>query len=129
MTVNTAIYTQLSGDATLSALVSTRIYPVNAPQDAALPLVVYQRVSGPVGYSQSGATGLTWPRYQFVCKAATFDGVRAVADALYSAMDGFTGTVSSMTIHKAFKEFEADRFHDAINEWITQQDYIIWHQE
>lgn len=41
MSASTAIYGILSNDANVSALVSTRIYPEFAPQEATLPCIVY----------------------------------------------------------------------------------------
>lgn len=45
MTAEQNVYTILSSTAAVTALVGNRIYPVEAPSSAALPYLVYQRIS------------------------------------------------------------------------------------
>jgi hypothetical protein len=46
MTAERWLYSKLTGDSTLTGLVSTRIYNGTAPTSAAYPMVVYQALSG-----------------------------------------------------------------------------------
>ena len=50
--LETAIYTRLTGDATLMALV-TGVYAILAPDDAKFPLVVYQKLHSVDSYTLS----------------------------------------------------------------------------
>lgn len=44
--IEKALYTTLQNDATLTGLVSTRVYNTLIPQDATFPLVVFQKMGG-----------------------------------------------------------------------------------
>ena len=139
MRIEAALYTLLSGDSGVSALVSTRIFPHQAPQGGALPFLVYQRISTPRDYSQSGPSLLVWPRFQITAVAATFDGARALAHALRAALSGYSGTMGGgggVSVGATFLENEADgyeprlmSFEPDLSVYTSRQDYIIWHQE
>ena len=55
MSVEDTLYTTLSGNAGIAALVSTRIFPDAIPEDKALPAVVYSRTGTDPYPSLSGA--------------------------------------------------------------------------
>ena len=88
MSLESALYTTLTGNAGLAALVSTRVKPDVLPQGTVLPAVVYQRVSTPrsqvLGASQ--AVAVSRPRVQFSCWGSTFDEALAVCSALRTAL-------------------------------------------
>lgn len=102
MSIEQDIYTRLSGNAPLAALVGTRIYPGGArPQGSALPAVAHQRISTPMVSGFSRGVIARSPRFQFTCWATTPDGcaalMRAVGTALL-AMTGSTVTINSVTL-------------------------------
>ena len=53
-----AVYKLLTDDATVKALIGTRCYPVIAPQDSTVPLIVYQRVASDHLHTMDGISGL-----------------------------------------------------------------------
>ena len=65
MNIEEALYSKLTGDAGVAALVSTRIYPNVVPQDIALPAVAYQRISTVRDMAHDGPTGVAHARFQF----------------------------------------------------------------
>ncbi len=89
------IYSTLTNDATLAALVGSRVYPSKLPQAVTFPAVMFTRVGGPRDVHLSGASGSGRPRYRFDCWADTHDGAEAVFNALRDAMDGL-GAVAAM---------------------------------
>lgn len=90
MSLETKLYTLLSSDAGVVAIASDRVYPDEAPQNAALPYVVYTRISSGRVYSLSGYSGLENPRIQIDCYAETMADVVSLSDAVISAMRGAT---------------------------------------
>lgn len=95
-------------DGSLAALVGTRVYDLKLPSGATLPAIVYQAVSEPRLYSQSGQAA-RFPRIQFTCWAATATGAGALADALENALDLLArGTVLRATIENRFPLYEAE---------------------
>lgn len=91
-TLPAAIVAQLRATSTVTALVSTRIYPDQREQASALPCVVYFRVSEMLDQHLGGLSGLRMARYQFDCWASTRVTADAVAEALIAAMDGWDQT-------------------------------------
>lgn len=83
MTPEVAVRTRLIEDATVYALVGTRIYPDVLPQSPTLPAVVYFRASAlPDGLTQDRRIGPEQPRIQIDAWATT----RAQTDQVYSAV-------------------------------------------
>lgn len=109
MTIESAIYSRLSGDAAVAALAGTRIYPVQAPPAAARPYVVYLLVAAARDRTFAGPSGLVDPRYQFDCYADDADTAAALARAVRAALDGWRGRVGLDRVEggNVFNEFEA----------------------
>lgn len=88
MSVETDLYSTLAAAAGVTALVSTRIYPGVAPENAALPYIVYsltntERLSTLLGSGDDA-------RYQMQidCVANTYTSGKAVAAAVVAALQG-----------------------------------------
>lgn len=107
-----AVYSRLSGFAGLTALVSTRISPVEIPQDAALPAVVYQRISGIRNYAMGNQTPLVRARIQVTSWAESYSGVKAVAEQVRLALSNWHGTAAGVTIDWTEMLDDTDLFED-----------------
>ena len=132
MVIEEALYAFLAATAGVTALVSTRIYPQVIPQDAVLPAIAYQRISGPRVHSQSGASGLAYPRFQFTCQAATYSAARQVANAVRAALDGYRGTMGGaggVSVGAAFVANEIDGYSEESGEHTVRLDVVIYHAE
>ena len=116
--IETSIYTVLSTDVTVSALVSTRIYPMIIPQNGTLPAVVYQRVSTLPINSLSGDSGLDSVRIQLSCWSPTYAGAKSLGLAVRNAL-----TLSSL---KAITEMELDDIDDLTGHYRVILDFRIW---
>jgi asparagine synthetase A len=90
MSAGARLHTRLTTFAGTSALVSTRVYPVIAPQNAVPPFIVYQRISGT---EQQGSTAIREARYQCSVWGETFGAVQSVATQVRAALEewGITG--------------------------------------
>ncbi len=129
MSVEKVIYSKLSGDSDVAALVSTRIYPVNLPQKPTYPAIVYTRISGDRTYSFEGASGLASPRFQIDCFASTYSGGKDLSSKLRSAINGFRGTVSGIVVQAIFLESDSDMFEDDFNIYRISSDYFVHYKE
>lgn len=106
----TWLHTTLSGDATLAGLVGTRIYDTIAPQNASVPLVVFQHqgsrdVRGATQATRVGTTGL-W-LVKAIAQGQSFaplETIEARIDALLHAASGSaaSGTVIACTREAPF---------------------------
>lgn len=108
MTVATVLRARLVGFAGLSALVSTRVHPIVAPQNSAVPFVTYRRISAQrySGYGEDA--GIVSARYQFDAIATDYDTARAVIEQVRLALQRWKSPSSSPEIIDVFCEDERD---------------------
>lgn len=121
MSIQDDLYTALSGYAALTALVSTRIYPIKVPQSPTYPFVVYQRLSNIHINSLSGSSGLNQSRYQFDIYAATYASANSIADEVVGAMVAAT-TYESIQLSRIDLDFD-----DNVGEYRISIDFSVWH--
>jgi hypothetical protein len=76
-TIEEAAVAMLKAEPAVVAI-TTHHYPVQAPQDAAVPYTVYQVISEPELF----VLGYTRPLIQFTSYSTTYLGARALADAV-----------------------------------------------
>ncbi len=115
------IYSTLSGDAAVSALVSTRIYPLKMPQNPVMPAITYRRVSGARISSIDGITQTDNPRYQVDVWGSSYDSVRSVVEPVIQAMDGSATFKAVMITDLDFYEDDTTLYRAAV-------DFSIWSQ-
>lgn len=127
--IEEAVYSRLSGNAGVSALVSTRIYPNKIPQEATLPAIAYQRISARRVKAHAAPTGLARVRVQVTCVARSYSEVKGLAAAVRTAMQGVMGTVGGVWVQGSWLETDADEYGDAETLHSVRQDFMIWHTE
>ena len=88
MTIETDLYSTLSGDAGVSALVSTRIYPNLAPESAGNPLLVYSTVAENRVDTLPGTNDMRRSMMQISCHADTYAAAKGLAEAVFTALAG-----------------------------------------
>lgn len=113
MSVEKAIYsilTDVDAGALVRAIVSTRTYPVIAPQAAAYPNIVFRRRATDRQYTLGGNSALPTAYIEIVCAALTYSEARDLGTAVKSCMDDMDGTYGSVVVHKVFIEDEFDGF-------------------
>lgn len=117
------LYTRLTMNAGVKALVATRVYPLAAPQDAAMPNLAYQRISGVPDLAHNGATGIMRARVQITCMASTYAGVKALSDAVEAALHGWKGG----SVGAAIIDNERDDYSSLFVASIARLDVILWY--
>lgn len=109
------LFYEVTNDATVSGLISTRLYPSIAPQDATYPYVTYKTVSGSDESCHDGALGIPEQRIQFDILADTPDETEQIKDALYDLLHSVKGTIgesNATTIETSRFDGEMD-----LSEW------------
>ncbi len=129
-TIETAIFKSVTEEASISDIIGTQLYSLIAAQDATLPYMTYQQISGDRDHVLSGPTGFTKNRYQFNCWAKTYGGAKRLFEALRIFWDGFSGTVLGREIQCVQMENEIDSLAkkpgiDVIDRYSKQADFII----
>ena len=133
-TIETVIYTILTGASGITDLTSTRIYPVYVPQDAVMPVLTYQELSAQREYTVDGSIGMVSARYQINCWASNYSGARALSEAVRDAMEDYSGTVNTRYIHTIFLEDEGDISslnpgNEKIKRIGKRLDFLVWYNE
>lgn len=132
MTIEQAVYTLLVGEPTVSALVGTRIYPDEAPQDAAFPFVVYSQADRQSTMTYGGPVELDAWSMTIEVEAETKASVRATSQAIRTKMLGFRGTASGLLIRGVFDQSESGSLEipqhaDERGVFSVQMDFTIWY--
>lgn len=94
MNVSGILYTKLSADAGVSAICSSRIYPLTIPQKASYPAAVITVIANEPSDTKTGASTLDAWRVQIDSYAATMLAAQQLDSAIRSAIDRFRGTVT-----------------------------------
>ena len=110
MTPEEILVSHLLADSDLVALVSQRIYPLAAPQDAMMPAIAYQRVGTRVAQAHDGAS-YTDVRFQLSCLSDSYAGARALADAVSACANGRRGSAAGKS-YVVFLEQVMDGYVD-----------------
>ena len=124
-----AVYSRLSGNVAIAAIVSTRIYPQKIPQEATLPAIAYARISAMRVKAHAAPTGLARARVQVDCVARSYSEVKALAAAVRKSLDGVMGTVGGLALQGSWLETDADEYGDAEGLHSVRQDFMIWYTE
>ena len=128
MKVGLAIYDLLTDDATVSNLVSTRIYPERAPEGAAAPFIVYSVVSNQPSDSKTGAP-IDEAQVELFSVAQTYSDTNKLADSVRSALDRKSVEVSlalgSVTVDSIQYTNEVTEVDTDKNLYVAVQDYTI----
>ncbi len=130
MSFKSAIYSIVSIDSGVSAIVGTKIYPDAAPSSATCPYVVYSIVSTNQIHTISTTTTTTKFRIQFSCFAFDSATNSALVEAIKTVLDvhRFSGEGFSFI---AFEDESIDLTQSPQDgsEQFTYQtnvDYMIW---
>lgn len=114
-----SICTQLLGSTAVTALASTRIYPIFLPQNTLYPAQTYQRVGTMPINNITGYSYLENARIQIDSWATSYSGVKALARVTLKAMDASTS-------FKAVLEMEMDTYEPEVELFRVMQDYSCW---
>jgi hypothetical protein len=133
MTLATAIYTHLTTDAGVAALVGTRVYPVTGPQqdeDSAVPSMLVYALSDRRHEYSMGAKQMVYDTWTFVCVAGNYDTAHSINDALIASLDhrritlGGTGGVDVQTMQIVSSQDVPDEFELGIFQVRTDYEFV-----
>ena len=128
------IRNRLVTTAAVTALVSTRIYPVIAPATAALPFITWRRLAVTRQQSLAGPVGVPTVNLSVDIFAETYESARDIADKCRASLDGWGGTFDNTTVSNVSLDNESDGFAqlaggDLPPVYTVQQLYgILWQE-
>ena len=120
-----AIYTILTENAGVSAVVGTRVYPQVAAQGAAFPFVVYVLQDNTPSDTKSGVSTLDEIRYDIVAAAETYSALSSLTERIRLALDRYSGTVSGIVVDSIqFTELDVDN-DPATETFVSSSEYSL----
>ncbi|HRJ40833.1 MAG TPA: DUF3168 domain-containing protein [Caldilineaceae bacterium] len=131
MSIEAALWAELTGDAGVSALISTRLYPEHLPQSPTYPAATYRRISTLPVYCRANNGRFQQVRIQIDCYAETYASALALADAITAAMEGWT-QASGPRVDRAYVANRQDNFADLLGEdgeiglYQESVDFFVW---
>lgn len=126
MNVGQIIYGILSVNAGVSALVSTRIYPDNVPQNVVFPYVTFQLLQTQPLDTKEGVSPLDTLLVQIDCYAQNYDTAQSITAAIRTALDRYTGTINGHVVDKIiFSGQSSGAPIPDLSAYWSSQDYTI----
>jgi hypothetical protein len=129
--IEQAILTELTTYSALTALVSTRIYYVKAPQNVTEPYIVFFKVSAPREHTYDGAAGMVNARFQFSIFSETYYEAKQIAEQLQAALQGkheIIGTAPGVYAAITYDN-ETDMYETETGLYHIACDYTVMHSE
>ena len=102
------LYEYTKNSSTITALVSTKIYPGLAPTSTALPYITYEISSRTPTRHMTGVSAFVEHSIQFDALGTTEAIVNDISNALRNVLDGFQDTMGSTDIRYVRFENEVD---------------------
>lgn len=129
MSLDADLFSFVTAQTAVSALIGTRLYPGHAPQNPTYPLATYHRVSGTRVSSLGGDSGLADPRFQFSAQSPSYATARSVAEAMRAALSGYQGLMGATDVRASAASSDIDIYYDDIGVWQSSFDVFLTHQE
>jgi len=128
--IDAAIFTKLSGDVSVSAIVASRIYPMRMPQGVVFPAISFDRVSTDTrDLTHNGTNQTAQGTFQFSCFAEDPKTVKQLSAAVVKALHGWKGTVSGEKIFRSSVLNETDLFDEDMGIFQVAIDVAIMYRE
>lgn len=132
MRAESVIYTLLTGNPGVTALVGTKVYPGRLPQNTVMPAISYELVSSneilPINAQAGGV--LLRSRVQVTVLAKTYAETKSVHEAARKALLFQSGLIGSVRVNSITRDsIGADERDDELGLYIQSVDYLLIHDE
>ena len=98
MNAGKAVYGILRANSGVTDLVSTRIFPEIAEQEAATPFVIYQLQNVDPDDTHDGPSKLDEVTFDVLCYSDTYNGAADLAEKVRTALDRTSGTFNTVVV-------------------------------
>ena len=125
MTVGKAIYYLLTNSTDIAAIVSTRVFPEVAQQDAPLPYVVYNVTNNEPSDTKAEPSELDTANVEVNCFSTSYTESIDLAVAVRAALDRVTGTYNGVNVQSIAYMNETLSFEEAQRAYLVSSDYDV----
>lgn len=101
MAIETEIVSRLKSFTGTASLVGSRVFPVVLPTEIA-PAITYRRLSATPEIALDGSISVTSVRLELSAWGSSYDQARTLADAIFTALDGYSNDAGVMVGHAQF---------------------------
>jgi hypothetical protein len=116
MTIQTDIITALA------SVASGKVYPEAAPEDVAVPLVIYRRIAHEPLMTLQGYSGSTRSSFVFECWATTKQGALTLAASVITAIDAASPLTTKYRENVSGEDYESQ-----YDQFVEPVQYSFWH--
>lgn len=130
-TIEEALRAVVVADATVAALVGTRVYPMGATQLTNLDQVMvgYAKIAGGPVYDHAGENGIGEGRWMFQAQAPTYAQARTLANAVKHALSAYQGTSSGIPIRMVHCVSDEDVTDPEVQQQVVAVDFRVLYYE
>ena len=122
-----SLFSRLSQDAALTAMVSSRVYPVMAPQGVPSPYVVFNKVVEMQTGTYCASDPMVRDLFDFNSYAKSFKQARAVAKALRDSLVDFRGAMDGIHVAGIWLDTEMQSLDVEPGLFRVSTSLFIWH--
>jgi len=123
------LFSRLSGFAGITALISSRIYPIKIPPNTTMPALTYTRISGRRIESLLGNSALCYARYQLDAWGRKYSDVKALAEQVRLCLEGYKGTLAGVIFYGVNYLGDQDLYEDDTEVFRVSMDFVVHHNE
>ena len=128
MSVSGAVWGLVTANSGVQAVISTRLYPLVAPQDVALPCAVYEQSgTSPVETLGPSAPGQFEARFSLTAWGDTYREARGAGEAIAAALYRAIGTYDSTRILGTRVESLSDGYDAETQRYSTTVETTVVH--
>jgi|1_EtaG_2_1085319.scaffolds.fasta_scaffold00431_24 hypothetical protein len=123
--METAIYDILTNTASVTDIVSTRIYPSRIPQGETLPAVTFQRIGNEPEDDKDGPSTLDVITLDIDMFGKSLADLKTLSGAIRTALDRFSGTRVGIIINSIQFVTDRDLYENSKEIYHINQEYSI----
>ena len=128
--VEDLMFTRVTTTAGVSAIVSTRMYPGEAPSAAVVPYLVYRRIAADRPQAFGSAPGNVRATFEVVSVESTPKLARTLAAAVRAALHRWRDATGPPVVEDVFLEAEDEPLVDGKDKrFEIVQDYMVFYRE
>lgn len=132
MTMPADLVAVIEANAGVTAIVGDRIYPLIVPPQALAgddrrPCLVYATTSVSRDLTFCATSALKAERFSVDCYAASYDGAKALAEAVIAALVDYSGVSGGSTISAVHLENEIDLMDLEPGLYRRLLSFVVWH--
>jgi hypothetical protein len=126
--IGKALYGKLSATAAVTALVSTRIFPDMATQDATYPFIVYTNDATQPTDVKDSSSPLDVVTMSVMIYSNSYSQAQDIAAAVRTALDRMTGTIQGVNVQSCrFEGQNSAQMEFDKHVFVIEQSYVFRH--